>query len=268
MQFPRAGRFFVLRSLQMARQAMQVNQARVDVLANNLANVATSGFRQVLTQVSEVAPAGVDAPGADGLALPAAARRPGGGDALRDLTVDHATDVRRGEVASTGRDSDLALASRGFFVVQDQDGNAFYTRDGNFHRDDAGRLATADGLAVQGTGGPLEIGAGKLEVTRDGQVMVDGATRGRLRVADFAEPSRLEHRGDSLLVAPDDLAAEDVPAAEVQVLQGHLEASNVDPVRTLVDMIAAQRAFEVQAKMLQASDESLQKSVNNLSAVR
>ena len=70
------------------------------------------------------------------------------------------------------------------------------------------------------------------------------------------------------MTATEGQAAADIPANEVSVLQGHLEGSNVDPVRTLVDMIAAQRAFEVQSKMLQATDESLQKSVNNLSAVR
>ncbi len=161
----------------------------------------------------------------------------------------------------------MALVCRGFFVVQDQEGGEFFTRDGSFHLDDAGRLVTASGQRVQGTGGPIEVGSGTLEVQNDGVVLVDGAPRGRLKVVDFADATRLVHRGDNLLAAAADQAATDVPAAEVSVLQGHLEGSNVDAVRTLVDMIAAQRAFEVQSKMLQAADESLQKSVNNLSSV-
>ncbi|MEZ4388796.1 MAG: flagellar hook-basal body protein [Candidatus Krumholzibacteriia bacterium] len=252
----------MLRSLQMARTSMQIEQARIDVLANNLANVATSGFRQVLTRVTEEgATTAADAPPGG---------RPSAFDlrASRDLNVSHATDTRSGDISATGRNSDVALLSRGFFVVQDPEGGEFYTRDGSFYLDDNGRLVTAGGQQVLGTGGPVEVGGGTLEIQNDGVVLVDGAARGRLRVVDFGDPSLLLHRGDSLLAAPADQTATDVPATEVSVLQGHLEGSNVDAVRTLVDMIAAQRAFEVQSKMLQAADESLQKSVNNLSAVR
>lgn len=246
----------MLRALQMARKTMQIEQARVDVLANNLANVSTTGFRQVLTRVTEQGAAGADAPGAEALT------------ATRDLSVSQATDIRRGAVAPTGRNQDVALASRGFFVVQGADGAEAYTRDGSFHLDANGRLATAAGQQVMGTGGPIEVGSGVLEVQNDGTVLVDAQVRGRLRVVDFEDPTRLAHRGDSLLAAAEGQDATDIPATEVSVLQGHLEGSNVDAVRTLVDMIAAQRAFEVQSKMLQATDESLQKSVNNLSAVR
>ncbi|MBD3221713.1 flagellar hook-basal body complex protein [bacterium] len=261
----------MLRSLQMAKTSMQLHQSRVDVLANNLANAATPGFRQVLTQVAERTAAGVNDPGEDGLPLPPEARRPGPGTGWApalDIGMNQATDVRRGAIDSTGRQTDVALAGRGFFVVRDAEGGEFYTRDGHFHRDETGRLVTAAGLAVQGTGGPIELGAGEFAVAEDGTVTVDGQVKGRLRVVDFADPHRLTHRGDSLLVAGPDLPAEEVPREEVSVLGGHLEGSNVDPVRTLVDMIAAQRAFEVQAKVLQANDESLQKTVNTLSSVR
>jgi len=250
----------MLRSLQMARKAMQIEQVRVDMLANNLANVATTGFRQVLTRVTEEGAT----PGAEGMPGPVA----GDLTATRDLLVSQATDIRHGAIAPTGRQQDVALVSRGFFVVQGADGVEAYTRDGSFHLDDGGRLVTAGGQQVMGTGGPIEVGAGVFEVQNDGAVLVDGQLRGRLRVVDFPDATRLSHRGDSLLTAVEGQDAADIPATEVSVLQGHLEGSNVDPVRTLVDMIAAQRAFEVQSKMLQATDESLQKSVNNLSAVR
>ena len=257
----------MLRSLQMAKKAMQIQQSRVDVLANNLANAATTGFRQVLTQVQDPAAAdGALSPGNVGQPLNADLLTTSG--AVDRLAVNHATDQRRGAVAPTGRNTDVALQSRGFFVVQDQEGNELYTRDGGFHLDNTGRLVTAGGLQVQGSGGAIEVGTGTLEILGDGTVSVNGAARGRLRVVDFEDPTKLTHRGDSLMATDPDRPATDVPAKEIAVLQGHLEGSNVDPVRTLVDMIAAQRAFEVQSKMLQASDESLQKSVNNLSAVR
>ena len=99
-----------------------------------------------------------------------------------------------------------------------------------------------------------------------GTVNVDGQARGRLRVVDFAAPEDLAPRGDGLLAAGEDAVARPVETGEVTILQGHLEGSNVDPVRTLVDMIAAQRAFEIGTKVLQANDQMLGKSVNSFQA--
>jgi flagellar basal-body rod protein FlgF len=97
----------------------------------------------------------------------------------------------------------------------------------------------------------------------DGTVSIDGAPRGRLKVVDFARPQDLTHRGDNLMQAGD-LEPTDVDPSEITVMQGFLEGSNVDPVQTLVDMIAAQRAFELGSKVMQANDEMLGRSVNTL----
>lgn len=83
-------------------------------------------------------------------------------------------------------------------------------------------------------------------------------------MVQFTDPSRLQHAGGSLLKAPPDLPAEQVPAEQVQIVQGQLERSNVNPIDTLVAMIAAQRAFEVEAKILTAGDRTLEHSVNQL----
>lgn len=244
----------MLRNLQTSRQAMLFEQTRIETLANNLANAATSGFRQVLTRVAEQT--AVARAGADGRRS-TAPREP-------ELAMSHAVDLRPGALQGTERATDLALSGRGFFVVRDEDGNEFYTRDGGFRLDDTGRLVTAQGLPVQGTSGPVQAGGGTFTVDGDGNVTVDGAVRGRLRVVDFPQPGRLQPRGDGLLVAAADAEPADVPLGETAVLQGYLEDSNVDPVQTLVDMIAAQRAFEIEAKVLQANDELLGKSVNQL----
>ena len=98
----------------------------------------------------------------------------------------------------------------------------------------------------------------------DGTVTVGSAKRGRLRVVTFEQPHNLEHRGDGLLRGSESLSPKDIEPGKATVMQGYLEGSNVDPVRTLVDMIAAQRAFEVESKVLQANDEMLGKSVNTL----
>jgi flagellar basal-body rod protein FlgG len=237
---------------------MHLQQTRIDTLANNLANVATTGFRQVLNAVSERMPARAQAPGATGAMDPMA--RP------MDKTLDmsHVIDHRPGPLQSTGRGTDVALSGQGFFVVKDLEGNDYYTRDGSFRLDGEGRLTTGDGLLVQGDGGPVQVSGGRISVDGDGVVTVDGASRGRLRIVTFEQPQNLTHHGNGLLQAT---GVDEPTAAEpgtTTVMQGYLEGSNVDPVRTLVDMIAAQRAFEVESKVLQSNDEMLGKSVNTL----
>jgi len=256
----------VLRTLHTASEAMHRDQTRIDTLANNLANAATTGFRQVLTRVAETA-AGDRA--GDAAATPAAAPLPAGGTgwvAARELDMTQALDTRPGPLTPTGRAADIALSGRGFLVVLDPEAGELFTRDGALRLDEAGQLVTGSGLPVQGEGGPIVASGGALAIAADGTVTVDGQARGRLRVVDFDAPHRLLPRGDGLLTAPDDLAATPLEPAQVSVVQGHLEGSNVDPVRTLVDMIAAQRAFEIGSKVLQANDEMLGKSVNSFRA--
>lgn len=264
----------MLRTLQTARQSLHLEQTRIDTLANNLANAATSGFRQVLTCVTEKAPGILEDP------PPEAAVRSEPVDAVaqtlqelrgapgwvvaRPLQMSQAVDMRPGALEATGRSTDVALSGPGFFVVHDLEGNELVTRNGSFNLDASGNLMAGAGLLVQGTGGPIQAAGGVLTIGTDGSVLVDGQERGRLRIVDFPEPHHLLPRGDGCLTNPPDQTPSEVPAGQVTVLQGHLEGSNVDAVRTLVDMIAAQRAFEVGAKVLQANDEMLGQSVNTL----
>lgn len=263
----------MLRTLQTARQSLHLEQTRIDTLANNLANAATSGFRQVLTRVTERIPgsaegapeagaSGRDEPGGLQAGRPLAAAD--GWAIAQPLLMSQAVDMRPGSLEATGRHLDVAISGRGFFVVRDGDGAERYTRDGGFNLDAAGNLVTAGGQTVQGAGGPIQAGGGTLTIDTAGAVLVDGQERGRLRVVDFEAPHRLTPHGDGLLEAAADMAATDVPPAERTILQGHLEGSNVDPVRTLVDMISAQRAFEIATKVVQANDEMLGQSVNTL----
>jgi flagellar basal-body rod protein FlgG len=263
----------VIRSLNTAARAMQLEQVRIDALANNLANASATGFRQVITRLAEPAPttgpaAVAAAPDADPAAAAAPARTAAGAVEPRwrpvtraDLT--HALDARPGPIKPSGRDTDVAIMGRGFFEVQTADGPR-YTRNGSFTLDAERRLTTPDGKPVLGDGGPLKLEGGEFTIAADGTVTVDGQSVGRLKLVDFADPTRLEHMGDALLKAPADLAPQPVPVEDTVVAQGHVESSNVNPVDTLVAMIEAQRAFEIQSKVLQTEDELLSKSVNNL----
>lgn len=262
----------MLRSLRAAEQAMNVRQTQIATLANNLANVDAAGFRQVLTRVTERGASGQDDGGETAAAPTAAPARllpptPAGWARETTVQLQAALDVRPGALRTTGRPGDLALQGDGFFVVQTEQGE-MYTRNGRFSLDRDGRLVTSQGDPVLGAGGPLEIPGGEFTLTRDGAVLAAGAEVGRLQVVRFADASRLTHRGHALLAAPRDLPAEPVPPDQVDIAQGMLEGSNVNPIDTLVAMIAAQRAFEIEAKVLQANDENLEKSVNALPSTR
>ncbi|MCP4572055.1 MAG: flagellar hook-basal body protein [bacterium] len=252
----------MIKSLGRAEQAMLMQQIRVDALANNLANVNSAGFRQVLTR-AVLGPddiAGGDTPDRTRVR----GMRGGGQPLVQETTLRQVLDTRPGQVRATGRELDVAVMDKGWFVIQTPDGES-YTRDGSFVLDSQRRLTTPDGYPVLGSGGPIVLEGNAFAVEHDGTITVDGQNAGRLRLVDFDDPNQLVHKGGSLLTAPEAAGVSDVPAEQIVVAQGHLEGSNVSAVDTLVAMIAAQRAFEVQSKVLTTQDTMLDKSVNTLS---
>jgi flagellar basal-body rod protein FlgG len=252
---------------------MQLEQVRVEALANNLANVNSNGFQQVLTTAQQLAGTPRDAARPEEPATAWETLAPPGRNGAAawppQATVDlvSALDTRPGTLRVTGRATDVAIAGEGYFVVETEQGE-LYTRDGSFHVDAAGRLVSAEGDPVLGSGGPLQIGSGSPTIHEDGSIAADGSVVGRLRLVEFPAAQRLEHRGRSLLAAPADQAAQDLPPERIRVVQGQLETSNVNPVDTLVDLIAAQRSFEIASRVIEADDQLLEKSVNELPRVR
>ncbi len=263
----------MIRSLNTAEKAMQLQQTRIDTLANNLANVNTAGFRQILTRVSEFGSGDVKNPGPD--TTPAEdvrkLKRSSGSDdnwvQIKPMIMSHATDMRRGPVFSTGRDTDVAIVGSGFFALQTEGGER-YTRSGSFTIDDKKHLVTPDGLQVLGEGGPITLDGENFSIENDGFIMVDGTVVDKLKIVNFSDPTLLEHQGNSLLKAPESMDPQGLAANEIIVAQGNLEGSNVNPIDTLIAMITAQRAFEIQQKILTTEDEMLSKSVNKLPQVR
>jgi flagellar basal-body rod protein FlgG len=245
----------VLKGLRAAETAMNIQLTKTNVLANNLANVDTAGFKQVLTQVAEKDEAAGDAP----------VRAPGRRSLVdRILDLRAPIDMSQGTLRETGRPLDAAMRGEGLFKVR-RDGREYYTRNGSFVLDEQRRLTTSDGAEVLGTGGPVTVPEGEIVIRGDGTLLVDGVEADRLAVVDFADSGRLRHVGGSVFAAPDDMPARTLAADEVDVVQGALEGSNANPIDTMVGMIAAQRAFELEAKVLQATDRTLDKAVNELS---
>ena len=167
-------------------------------------------------------------------------------------------DMESGGLQSTGNPLDVALQGDGFFVVNDGAGDEErYTRAGRFMIDSDRTLRTPSGLTVQGQdGGPITVPdqPGDIQITQDGRLQLNGREFGRLRVVRFDDPLRLERREGATFAAPTTVPIE---MEEPTILQGQLEASNVNPVETMTDMITHYRLFETQQRMMRTSDELL-----------
>ena len=231
----------MIRGILTSGAAMRPALLAQSVLANNLANATTSGFRQDRIAFERtLAPQGPAAPGEPAAEAP-------------DLRA--VLDPRPGPYEVTQRPFDLAIEGEGYFVVSTPEGER-YTRAGQFQLTQEGTLVTAQGSPVLSSGGPLTLPtAEQLLVTRSGEIRDAKQTYGRLRVVTFdpQTPSGLTHVGGGLLAA----SAEPIDAPEARVLQGVLEGPNVEPLQALVEMMTLLRHFEMNEKALHAQDESL-----------
>jgi flagellar basal-body rod protein FlgF len=225
----------------------------LDAAASNLANASTAGFRAQRPVFAEVL-AGSGGPGG----------AEGRGVRLSRLELD----LSQGPVQETGNALDVALRGPGFLVVSTPAGER-YTRTGNLAVSRAGTLVTAAGQIVQGEGGqPIRLGAGAASIGADGSVQQGGATVGRLRLVEFADPKQLLPEGEALLRAPDDGSRDAAPrpAAATDVLGGHLERSNVNVVRGLTDLVRISRAYEAFHRAIQTLRDIDQRAANDVAA--
>ena len=250
-----------MRALYTAATGMTAQQLRIDNIANNLANVSTTGFKKGRGSFEDLLYQNLPAGAARGEDGRPAELQVGSGARMVGMHRDFST----GSIQQTGNPFDLALGSRGFFVVEDRDGNEFYTRDGRFTVDRDGELVNASGMRLS-PGIAIPDDADNVTIGADGVVSAtyDGSTNevvlGTIRVVDFTNDTGLKSMGGNLYTAtpasgdPNELYAED----GVLVQQYALEASNVDVAEELVDMIVAQRAYELTSKVVQSADEALQ----------
>lgn len=252
-------------ALQVARTGLDAQNTKMRVIANNLANVNTTGFKRDRAQFETLAYQQVVQQGAQadqqnrfatGLSL-------GTGVAIAGT----ARIETQGSLQSTGNAYDLAIEGAGYFQVSMPDGSMAYTRSGNFNR-------TADGTMVTSEGLPLEPqiqvpeGATAVTIGADGTVsatlagQAEPSELGRIELANFVNGAGLQSIGNNLLKETAASGAPIVGAGGEEgrgvLRQGALEGSNVNIVEELVDMIETQRAYEVNSKMIQATDEMLQ----------
>lgn len=226
---------------------------RQDVVANNLANAATVGYKKDKVFLKTMLDASL-------VMQKDANQNPFVLDA-----ESVATDYSQGGLRSTGNPLDVAIKGQGYFAIETPNGT-MYTRAGGFSMNANGDLVDANGYPVQGEGGPITLPPGEVTISENGTVFVDGQEAARLKVVDFEEPDALEKVGQNLFKARSGASENDNP--NTSVMQGFLEDSNVDVVREMVEMIKLQNAYQTSARVLMAQDDSLNKAVNDVGVVR
>ncbi|WP_437610721.1 flagellar basal-body rod protein FlgG [Erwinia sp. V71] len=256
----------MIRSLWIAKTGLDAQQTNMDVIANNLANVSTNGFKRQRAVFEDLMYQTLRQPGAQSseqTTLPTGLQI---GTGTRPVATERLHS--QGNLSQTSSSKDVAINGQGFFQVQMPDGTTAYTRDGSFQTDSNGQLVTNSGFPVQPA---ITIPANSLSMTvaRDGTVSVTQAGNaasvqvGQLTLATFVNDAGLESVGENLYMetqasgAPTESAPGNNGAGTLY--QGYVETSNVNVAEELVSMIQTQRAYEINSKAISTSDAMLQK---------
>ncbi|MBT6277867.1 MAG: flagellar basal-body rod protein FlgG [Chromatiales bacterium] len=258
-------------ALWVAKTGLDAQQLRMNVVANNLANVNTTGFKRgnavfedlIYQNIRQVgAASSEDTLLPSGLAL---------GTGVRPVATEKL--FTQGNLLLTGNDLDLAVQGRGFFQILQPDGSVAYSRDGSFQVNASGEMVTSSGFALQ-PGITVPANTLSLTIARDGAVsaLSAGSTTptqiGSIQLADFINPVGLQPIGENLFR---ESASSGTPQAGTPgltglgtLIQGSVESSNVNVVEELVNMIETQRAYEMNSKAISTTDEMLRYVSNNL----
>ncbi|MEM1362030.1 MAG: flagellar basal-body rod protein FlgG [Pseudomonadota bacterium] len=254
-----------MRTLKIAATGMSAQQLRVEVIANNLANMSTTGFNARRAEFADLHYQQMERPGeinaADGTILPTGIQL---GLGVRPTSVSAM--LEQGALKNTGNDLDLAIEGRGYFEVALPSGEPAYTRDGGLRRNAEGTIVTADGFPVEPE---IEIPeeATALAINPDGEVyayfgdQIEAELLGRLTLASFVNPRGLEAMGNNLFTETEASGPATIgdPGEDGLGLinQGYLEESTVDAVNEVTELIEAQRGYELNAKVITAADEMM-----------
>jgi len=231
--------------LYVAMSGAKQNMQALSINANNLANAKTTGFKADLAQARSMQAFGEGQP-----------------SRVFSMTERASQNFDSGSILHTGRSLDMAIEGEGFFSVQGEDGQEAYTRGGHFRLTETGALETSDGELVIGEDGPitLPLPVTNIQIARDGTIMVqpEGAPAsvqeevGRIKLVN--PDTRLIEKGTDGLFRPKG-GGQLIADVNVNVLGGALESSNVNPINEMTEMIALQRQFEMQLKMMKTAEE-------------
>ncbi len=254
----------MIRSLWTAKTGLESQQVQLDVIANNLANVSTNGFKRSRAVFEDLLYQNLRQPGAKSTtqtSLPSGLQI---GTGVRPVATERIH--TQGNLQNTGNSKDVAINGNGFFQVLMPDGTTAYTRDGSFQVDRNGQMVTSSGYPLEPT---ITIPDNALSITvgRDGVVSITqpGSSAsvqvGQLTLATFINPTGLQSIGENLYQETDSSGPrnENTPGLNGAgvLYQNYVETSNVNVVEEMVSMIQTQRAYEINSKAVQTSDEML-----------
>ncbi|MDR3013434.1 MAG: flagellar basal-body rod protein FlgF [Chitinispirillales bacterium] len=244
----------MIQGIYTASTGMVALAQKQDQIANNLANVNTTGFKQ----------SGLFTAAYQHLLKDDNGRV----FANREYKVDEVyIDFSEGSMRQTNGVLDLCIKGTGFFKLLTDDG-VRYTRNGNFAIDNMGFLVTNNGSKVMGTEGFLRLEPNEtITITDRGEIIQGGYSKGFIKIVDFEKPYEMRRCGNSNF-SPLNIEAVELISEGFLIRQGYLESSNVDMIRSMVQMISAHRNYEADQKALHAQDETLEKAVNQVAQVR
>jgi flagellar basal-body rod protein FlgF len=259
----------MIRGLYTSGWSMLAVQKKMDVISNNMANAGTNGYKKdtmVIESFPDVMTKIIKDYGSKSGRSSSIGTMELGNDVGEVYTY-----YSQGQLQSTGNYLDMAISgsTNAFFtvLVTDAQGNEqeFYTRDGAFTKAADGSLRTKDGNFVLGENGLIYLDSSPFEVSDDGMVIQNDQVLDRLLIREFQDTRTLRKYGNNLVMAGEDAGERDFSGI---IQQGFIELSNVNTIREMVDMITVMRAYEANAKALQAMDTTLDKAVNQVGAVR
>ncbi len=243
----------MIKGLYRSASAMLPRIKQQDVIANNLANVSSPGYKKDILFTEE-------------LSKVRANRQPSRADWKSPMIDQVYTSYKQGSLDKTGNDLDVAIEGDGMFAFETDEGEVVYSRAGNLIISQEGFLINPEGERLLGDSGPITVGGGKVSISEVGQVMVDGGSVANIRVVDFEDKSLLQKTGDGQFMIPE--GVEPQAAVNFAVRQGYLESANVDIIKEMVDMIISFRNYEADAQALKSQDESLDKLFANVGQPR
>jgi flagellar basal-body rod protein FlgG len=258
----------MLRALHIAATGMMAQEAQLDAISNNLANASTVGFKRVRADFQDLIYQNMQAPGTQNTATTMSPTGYQVGSGVRIVSTSR--NFGQGALQMTNNPLDVAVEGQGFFVVQQSDGSLAFTRAGTLRADAQGRLVNAEGMPLDP---PISFPSDATGITigADGTVSASLAGQtapvqlGQIQLAGFVNPAGLEAVGHNLLIASAASGEPQLGAAGSDgrgtLLQGAVEHSNVEVAEEMIGLIAAQRSYEVNSKVISAADEMLSNAV-------
>ncbi len=243
----------MIKGMYRSASAMIPRIKKQEIVANNLANASSPGFKRDMVFTKELSRA-------------ESRMTPRKSDWQTPMIDQVYTTFEQGGFDNTGNPLDLAIEGNGFFVFETDNGEEVLSRAGNLTVNATGFVVNADGHRLLSEGGPINVGRGEVTISEAGRVQVDAADIATIRVVDVDEKSLLQKIGRTEFFIPDGVAL--APAVNFTIRQGYLESSNVDVIKEMVDMITSYRHFEADSKSVKAQDDSLEKLLNNVGRIR